>query len=508
MRTALPLAALAWALAHAPSHAAGPTSAETRASGGTAPATGANKTSTPSAADTLTLAQAWQAALHHDPTYQAAISEREAGQAHRAMGRAGLLPQISASLGRSKMRGTLETPSPFGGGTRSEDLNYTIRTNEIRATQTVFNWSRYAEYRQGHARADHSLAVFDTKAKDTAARLVNRYFQALLTYENVRLAQHKLDADEKQLHAAQRRFDNGEGTITDIRQTASRRDISRADLIAAEDAMVVAQRELQEMVGAAPQRLATLTPGFQPRPLSPPTLEEWQAAALANNAEIRTGKQNVRVAAAEVDKAFGGHLPTLDLIAARRVVSNETIATRNQDSHTTAVGFQLNLPIYSGGLTSAQVDQAEHNRDRTTQELAATRENTSVEVTKQYHAVLSGAQRIDALIAAEQSGAEAVQAIEAGYQAGTRTLTDILDAQDQLYKSRLDLVQARLEYVQARLMLAGAAGRLDDAAINEASTQYFGDAWAALTPGRTQCPDCRVNSARAPQPTVAPTPAS
>src|SRR3546814_9755244 len=107
-----------------------------------------------------------------------------------------LLPQVSASLGRSKLRGTLSTPSPLGG-VRDEDLDYTIKTNEIRATQTLFNWSRFAEYRQGHARADHSLAVFDTKATDTATRLFNRYFQALLSHEKLVLARNKVNANEK-----------------------------------------------------------------------------------------------------------------------------------------------------------------------------------------------------------------------------------------------------------------------------------------------------------------------
>src|SRR5690606_3943808 len=194
------------------------------------------------------LATAWRAALQNDPSYQAAISEREAGQTNRAMGRAGLLPQVSASLGRTRMDGTLDSPTA-SGTVATEDLDYTAKTNEIRATQSVFNWSRIAEYRQGHARADYSLAVFDTRAKDTSVRLVNRYFQTLLAYENVVLARNNLDANEKHIVVAQRRFDSGEGTITDVRETSSRRDLARAELIRRQDALVVARRELQEMVG-------------------------------------------------------------------------------------------------------------------------------------------------------------------------------------------------------------------------------------------------------------------
>jgi protease secretion system outer membrane protein len=424
------------------------------------------------AAGEYDLASAWRAALRNDPAYQAAISEREAGQTNRAMGRAGLLPQVSASLGRTRIDGTLDSPTPTGSVV-TEDLDYMAKTNELRASQPVFNWGRIAEYRQGHARADYSLAVFDTRAKDTSVRLVNRYFQTLLAYENVVLARNNLDANEKHIEVAQRRYDSGEGTVTDVRETRSRRDLSRAELIQRQDALVVARRELQEMVGASPVRLVALTPKFTPRPLNPPALADWMAMAMKANAEIRTGEEGVRVAELEVDRNFGGHLPSVDLVASRRVVERETISTRNQDSATTSVGVQVNLPIFSGGLTSAQVDQARHNRDRASSELSATRERIAVEVTRQYQGVVSGTERIRALEVAVKSTADALVAVERGYQAGTRSVVDILDAQEQLYRSQLDLTQARLEYVLARLMLSAAAGGLDSGVIDDVSENYF-----------------------------------
>jgi len=426
----------------------------------------------PSVAGEFDLASAWRAALRNDPGYQAAISEREAGQANRAMGRAGLLPQVSASLGRTRIDGTLDSPTA-AGTVVTEDLDYTAKTNEIRATQTLFNWGRIAEYRQGHARADYSLAVFDTKATDTSVRLVNRYFQTLLAYENVVLARNNLEANEKHIVVAQRRFDSGEGTITDVRETSSRRDLSRAELIQRQDALVVARRELQEMVGEPPARLVALTPNFTPRPLDPPVLSDWMAIAMRNNAEIRSGEEGLRVAEREIDRSFGGHLPSVDIVASRRVVERETISTRNQDSATTSFGVQVSLPIFSGGMTSAQVDQARHNRDRAGSELAATRERIAVEVTRQYQAVVSGTERIRALEVAVKSTADALFAVERGYQAGTRSVVDILDAQEQVYRSQLDLTQARLEYVLARLMLAAAADGLDSSLVDEVNERYF-----------------------------------
>src|SRR3546814_15945157 len=122
---------------------------------------------------------------------------------------------------------------------------------------------------------------------------------------------------------------SGEGTITDVRQAAARHDLSQADLIAAKDAMVIAQRELQEMVGSTALRLATLKPDFQAQPLSPPSLAQWQSAALAGGAAVRSGEQSLRVAADEVARAFGGPLPTLELVPSRRFSSTAPIAPRH-----------------------------------------------------------------------------------------------------------------------------------------------------------------------------------
>src|SRR5690606_32367947 len=110
-----------------------------------------------------------------------------------------------------------------------------------------------------------------------------------------------------------------------------------------------------------PGRLTPLQRNFRPRPLVPPTEADWLRMAMAGNPEIRSAEQNLRVLDHEIDRTFGGHLPTLDLVVARRNVDAETISTRDQSSNTTSIGVQLTLPIYSGGLVTAQVEQARHN---------------------------------------------------------------------------------------------------------------------------------------------------
>lgn len=416
---------------------------------------------------------AWRLARDNDPSYQAAISEREAGLTNRALGRAALLPQISASAGRSKTTGTLESPGA-GGATASTDLDYITRTNQIQASQVLFDWSKIADMRQGYARADLSLAVFDTKARDTATRLVSRYLQTLLSYENVVLTQSDLDASEQNIDIAQRRYQAGEGTLTDVREATSRRDLSRASLIQAADALAIAQRELQAMIGQDAQAILGLSPDFKTVPLDPPDLAAWQARALQANADIHSNQASLRVAEREIDKAVGGFLPTVSAIASRSVNEADTLSTRSQSSYTNAIGVQANLSIFSGGQTYAQMQQARHGRDQAGHQLDAAQAQVGVDVTRQYQGVVSGAHRIAALQTAVRTSAQTLEAMQVSYRAGVRSISDILDAQDQLLQAQRDLAQARLQYVNARIGLDAVAGALDDDAIAAATRTWFG----------------------------------
>lgn len=430
-------------------------------------------------AEAVSLASAWQAARQKDPTLQAAIAEREAGQAERAIGRAGLLPQVHGTLGRTRIRGDLDTPDSQGNMVR-QDLSYTAKINDISIQQPVFDWDKITAYRQGHAKADHALAVFDTQSTEASERLIHRYFQVLLTQQNVELAVNHLDAAEKNIRIAQRHFDLGEGTITAVHEAQSRRDIARARWLVAKDNVIVARRELQEMIGTDPQQVYPLRAELEPIAIEPAALDDWMALALQRNAQIRAATQDYRVNSLEIQRAFSGHLPSLALTAGWRKTEGETISSRSEKNSTRSFGYQISVPIFSGGETHARVQQAQHQRDRSQHLIEAAREDIAVEVTRQYQGVISGAEHIRALQRAVASSQLAVTAAERGYQGGTHGIRDILDAQERLYQAQLDLTQARLEYVMARLKLAAVVDGLDGELIERTTQLFFSDQPIAL----------------------------
>ena len=427
-------------------------------------------------ASALGFMEAFRAALQNDPTYQAAIAENEAGQQNRAMGRAGLLPQISANASRARVRGEREYNTQTQSGVRNviEPLSYFSTSRTVQVRQSVLNMAAIANFRQGRARAEYSTEVFRGKQNDLALRLSSAYFQALLSQHAIDLAQAKVQSIEQQLKTAEVQFKAGDGTVTDVDEARARRDLAQAQLIEARNQLTVAMRSLQELVGDKPVSLAQLKADFA-KQLKPEleTLDTWLDRALETSADIAAQRRALEVAEREVDKNRAGHLPTVDVYASSGRSQSDSFSSINQEYRTRQLGVQVNIPIFSGGYTNAATTQAIANRERARNELEATVNKTHIEVTKQYSGTVSGLAKVQALELAVKSSEQALESTKMGFKAGMRSNVDILNAEEQLYTSRRDLAEAKYVYLLSRLRLKAAAGQLSEADMGEVDS-YFG----------------------------------
>ncbi|NYT83422.1 TolC family outer membrane protein [Alcaligenaceae bacterium] len=418
------------------------------------------------------LARAWRLALEHDPTYQAAISEQAASDTERAQGRAALLPQVQAGYSRSRISGSVEQPN-FRGQRVSSDVRYDSSNAYVQLQQPLLNYSRYAEYQRGQARAGEGEAVFAVRQQEAGTRLATAYLNVLLADDRLALQRELEKSLDEQARAQESLYVQNEGTRTDAQETRARLARTRADVIAAQDQLRTANRELQALLGATPQALAPAKRDFPLPPLVPADLSIWLERARVNNAEVKAAREAVKVADTEVSRAASRYFPSMDLVASLSKAESENLSTLSQRSNTFLVGINVNIPIFTGGYNTANTARARADRSRLEQELRAATERALAETTRQYSAVLSGEQRIRALEAAVESSRLSLDAARKGYDYGIASNVDVLKVQDKLFQALSDLSRARLEYVLARLSLAAAVGDLQASEFDAVNQVFF-----------------------------------
>ncbi|MBS0309634.1 MAG: TolC family outer membrane protein [Proteobacteria bacterium] len=392
----------------------------------------------------LDLLQAYQEALVSDPVYGSARASLAAGQEKSTQGRAGLLPVIGAG-------GSYNRIYPGNG------LRYNVNSYAIKLTQPLFNWANWEQYQQGKLSVALSEAQFAQAQQDLIVRVAQAYFDVLAAQDALASVQAQKIAITEQLAAAKRNFEVGTATITDTHEAQARFDLAVAQEFAAQSDLEIKRAALQQIINKAPGELAILRPGVKLTPPTPTQLDKWVEGAEQQNYGVSAQQLALEIAHREVNKTRAGHMPTVDLVAARNHNNSLTLGSAPNSN---TIGVQWTIPIFAGGYVNSRVNETLALEDKARNDLENARRTAAQGARQAYLGVNSGLAQVKALEAAEVSSQSALDANKLGYQVGVRINIDVLNAQQQLYTTRQNLAKARYDTLVNGLKLKSAAGSL------------------------------------------------
>lgn len=424
---------------------------------------------------------AYSLALEKDPTYKAAIKEKEAGDESENIGRAELLPKVSLTYQNSPHNWqTQKYPQGDFLGNISEvtrHQQYRSYSSSVTLTQPLFDYAAYARYKSGVAQTLISDERYRGKLLDLAVRVVGAYVEVAYSRDQIALAEAQKAAYKEQLTMNHRLLDGGEGTVTDVSETLARYSLAQAQIIEARDALDAAQRELEIIIGVPLNQLdelQVLRPGkFLVAPLLPSTFEEWQKIALKNNPVLAAARLGIEPAKYEVERNRAGFMPQVQLYASHSENDSSSDNTVHQKYRTDSIGVQVSIPLYAGGGVAASTRQAAARYGQAKYEVDAQVSTLLNDLRKQYNLCLSSRAKLAAYELAVQSAATLVTATRHSVQAGQRVNTDVLNAEQQLYSARRELTSAKYAYIKSWIALQNHAGTLDEKDLKWVA-QYFG----------------------------------
>ncbi len=417
----------------------------------------------------LGLVEAYQLARQHDPAWQAAGDARDAGLAQRDIGRAALLPTLSWGYNTSRNQ------SEVSQGQLRQERDYRSHAATLSLQQPLLDFDALARYRQGAAHAQVAEAQWREQQQALLARVVRLYSNALLAARRTALSRERKHALGERLALNQRLLSEGEGTHTDVLETEARLNLALAEEIEALDAQDSAARALQAALGRrfSVDELWPLADVIQLPPLAPTGFAAWQQLALQHNPQLAAAHHGLAVAEQEVQRQRARHLPTLSLYASSRQSRSESENTYQQAFDTHTIGVQLSMPLFAGGGVAAatrqvgsRLSQARHQLDGQTIETLDT-------LRRHYNATRSGAARVQAYQLAADGAAALVQATRRSMQGGERINLDVLDAEQQLFRARLQLREAQHGWLVAAVELKAAAGILNENDLHQTASYFL-----------------------------------
>jgi len=435
------------------------------------------------------LMDVYRQALENDPTFKAAYSTFMSQSEAVPQALAALLPQVIATAGVGR------NSQEVDAGAFRVNQTYDADQWKISASQAIFNYQSWSQVQQARASVKAAHATFNNAAQDLMLRTTNAYLQLLYSRDTLSFADAKKRANKRQLDQAQQRFNVGLDAITSVYEAQAAYDQSVAQVISAQNNLVNQNENLSKLTNHIYEQISPLRDSKIPliKP-EPNRVSEWVSAGIKQNYNLFAAKYNLQAARENIKAQSAGNWPTLALQGTSSRVdygNNNNVASASSGSvnpnnfinsvfvptkqATSNVALTLNFPVFQGGLIASKTRQAKYEFQSSSEQLEKTYRDVVVNSRIAFNTIVDGISKVKADRQTIISQTNSLGSVAAQYEVGTRTMTDVVLAQQRLFEAQEQLASDQYQLINSILNLKYLAGSLNVNDIGEVNS------WLATT---------------------------
>jgi outer membrane protein TolC len=410
-------------------------------------------------AQTLSLAEALDAALATHPSLAAAEARVLAAEGAVDAARAARLPGVALTASLTRFQEPMVVAPLHSLNVASPPtFDRSLVQGQVGAQYTLFDGGTgSARIRGGDAMHDVALAGRSSTELRLLEETAAAYVATTTTRTLLAAATVQVAALTEERARAERHHDAGSAAQLEVLRAEAVLQEARAEEASASTRVGLAERALARLMGVDPgalagRPLATVTPRGAPRRgdgTGSPALRQAEGAvalAVARLAEERAGRlPSVRAGAGLQD--FG--------------------SARGDHVVEWRAGLEVSWPLFTGGARGAAVRRAASELETARRESDATRLQVEQEIDAAMSAVVDADARVEALGAAVTQWEEVARIEALALEAGAGEQRDLLRAQAGLFQARAGEALALRDAVVTRVRLARAEGVLSRGWLDE-----------------------------------------
>lgn len=420
-----------------------------------------------------TLAECLDIALAQHPSLKAASASVQAGHQRVFESASNYLPQINASysasrgnsLGVSTSRAA-NTVSPLGmlqpaaaattpnitAGTSPSTFNF-YRTG-VSFSQILFDFGQTLNQIRSAQAAEQSLrADLGTQTDTVRLNVKQAYFNVLATRRLQGVADETVRQNQSHLELAQARYTVGLAPKFDVTQAQVQLANAELNQLTARNNVAVARETLRNALGLTGPLTFDIIDNFDIHAVQ---MTEAQALALAydQRPELRSIQAQELATNEQISALKKSYLPNVTGNGAYLWSGNDYPLASNW-----SIGAAVNLSVFSGGLTTAQVGEQKANLSNLQYNEEVLRQNIALEVRQDTLNVQQALASIGVAEKGLQQARENLDLAEGRYKTGVGNIIELTDAQASLTTAEANHVQALYNYKTALAALEKATAQ-------------------------------------------------
>ena len=420
----------------------------------------------PVAGGTLTLEDAQKEALSHSPVYRRSQdAEQEAGWGQLEAISDGFLPHVH-------LKGQYFLPDPeytnlhvaFPGSSQPITFPgiYPEKTLSLDADLDLFDGFKNI-HKLDAANNNHQAAkiLSDWTLLQLAEEIRLRFYQALAAQLLSEMSDQNVKTLEDHLRIVQDQLDNGQATKYDVLRVDVQLSEAKSDQISAHDSVALARSALTQAMGLKSDD-RTLS-GQLPVLDTDALLKDVTSAQLAESPQLRAKELLARAAEDQSAAAHAFWFPRLSVIGEYQWYNNPDyiggLVDNDNFRNAYFLGAAASWDLLDGGLSVARANEAGAKALQAKDEYESAQLQTPYDFDLWKRRLISSVSLYKAKLTDVDKAKESARLATVGFKAGTRTTTDVLDAELEEYRASAGLVQAQINSLEALVNLELTIGK-------------------------------------------------
>ena len=412
----------------------------------------------------LTLDQAIRLAEANEPAFAAASAEARASVLERKDARAALLP--TATYHNQVIYTQPNGQSNRIGQTTNEPSPVFIANNAVReyASQGVFNETlglgQVGAIRLADANAARAAAELEVARRGLVATVVGLFYSVGSQGDREAVAARSLAEANRFLEITQQREAAREAAHADVIKAQIQQGGRQREMAEAKLATEKARLELGVLLFPDPAASYELAPLSAPPPL--PDRASVEAAARANNPELRSALASLQVTEANTYAARAALLPELGLnvtygIDAPQFAKGGPENTRNLGY---AGSASLDIPVWDWLTSERKIKESRILQGAAKTAVTAAQRRLLANLSELYAEAATAQAALASLDASVLAARESLRLTNLRYTDGEGTVFEVVDAQNTLISAEDAQLDGRTRYQLALAQLQTLTGSL------------------------------------------------
>ncbi|MDD3056102.1 MAG: TolC family protein [Aliarcobacter sp.] len=347
---------------------------------------------------------------------------------------------------------------------------YHMYQNSLVLTQNLFKGfgTKYkVEYEE--ARVMAAAYNYVEKTNDIAFNVVKNYLNVLKFKELHTLEKENILLTQDILNKTKKLSDSGSGLLSDVKKVDSSLQLAEFNLLTQENNLMDAEFNLGKILGKKVNQGELSLPSFNYK--LPATIDEATMHSTEYNPSMIVSEYNIKTSKYALSESKSAFSPTVDFEFAYNFDRNTGDVEDHNRNYTALVVFKQNL--YRG---NADINNVNKNKLNVMQEYEAQREikRQIIEgLQLSWSAYTMIEKQLVFLNSYKEQSKATLDLYRAEFEDGTRTLIDLLTAQDDYISSRSKIINASYDLLFAKYRVLDAMGEMVNTLFSSDAQKYY-----------------------------------